>query len=99
MKEIGVTGNNEGIRTTYDEIFGLSQKCRFPDCKHINETGCAVIEAVEKGELDKHSYENFLKIRKEQERFQATEAEKRRKDKIFGKILKDYLKNKEKNGL
>ncbi len=98
MKEIGVTGNNEGIRTTYDEIFELSKKCRFPDCKHINETGCAVIEAVEKGELDEHSYENFLKIRKEQERFQTTEAEKRRKDKIFGKIIKDYLKNREKNG-
>jgi len=99
MKEIGVTGDTGGIRTTYDEIFELSKKCRFSDCKHIDEAGCAVTRAVEKGELDKHSYENFLKIRKEQERFQATEAEKRRKDKIFGKILKDYLKNKEKNGL
>lgn len=99
MKEIGVTGNDEGIKTTYDEIFELSQKCRFPDCKHINETGCAVIEAVENGIMDKQSYENFLRLRKEQERFQTTEAERRRKDKIFGKILKDYLKNKEKNEL
>jgi ribosome biogenesis GTPase len=99
MKELGVAGTQDGIKTTWDEIFELAEGCKFPDCNHINETGCAVIEAVENGKLDKKSYENYLKIRKEQERFQTTEAERRRKDKVFGKILKDYLKNKEKNDL
>jgi len=99
MKELGVAGTQDGIKITWDEIFELAGDCKFPDCNHINETGCAVIQAVESGKLDKKSYENYLKIRKEQERFQTTEAERRRKDKVFGKIIKDYQKNKEKNEL
>ena len=46
MKELGMTDNTEGIKTTFQEIFNISLKCKFPDCKHINETGCAVIEAL-----------------------------------------------------
>jgi len=97
MKELGITDMEEGVRATFREIFDLAQNCRFPDCNHTNEAGCAVVEAVENGSLDSHSYENYLKIRREQERFQTTVAEKRKKDKQFGKLLKNY--NREKNKL
>jgi ribosome biogenesis GTPase len=93
MKELGMTDNTEGIKTTFQEIFDISLKCKFPDCKHINETGCAVIEALSIGTIDKDSYDNYQKINKEQERFQITLAEKRKKDKAFGKMLKNYHKN------
>lgn len=96
MKEIGITDMDEGVRTTFREIFDLAQSCRFADCNHINETGCAVVEAVENGTLDSHSYENYLKIRREQERFQTTTAEKRKNDKQFGKLLKNYYREKNK---
>lgn len=92
MRELGVTESAEGVKTTFQEIIDLSSKCKFPDCRHANETGCAVIEAVNKGIIDKDSYDNYLKIQKEQERFKTTAAEKRKKDKIFGKIIKNYYK-------
>jgi ribosome biogenesis GTPase len=94
MRELGVIDNTEGIKTTFQEIFDISLKCKFPDCKHINETGCAVIEALNKGIIDKDSYDNYQKIHKEQERFQTTIAEKRKKDKVFGKMIKNYYKDK-----
>lgn len=90
MKELGMTDNTEGTKTTFQEIFDISFKCKFPDCKHINETGCAVIEALNNGAIDKDSYDNYQKIQKEQERFQTTVAEKRKKDKVFGKMIKNY---------
>jgi len=97
MRELGMTGNEEGINTTFAEIVALSSKCRFPDCSHVNEAGCAVIEAVDGGKIDRGSYENYLRMLKEQERFQSTVAEKRRKDKVFGKILKNYYRDMAKN--
>jgi ribosome biogenesis GTPase len=93
MKELGMTDNTVGIKTTFQEIFEISFKCKFPDCNHINETGCAVIEALNNGTIDNDSYDNYQKIQKEQERFQTTLAEKRKKDKAFGKMLKNYHKN------
>jgi ribosome biogenesis GTPase / thiamine phosphate phosphatase len=94
MKELGITENTEGIITTFQEIVDIALNCKFPDCKHINETGCAVIDALNKGTINKESYDNYQKILKEQERFQTTIFEKRKKDKAFGKMIKNYLKDK-----
>jgi ribosome biogenesis GTPase len=96
MRELGMTDNTEGNKTTFQEIFDISFRCKFPDCNHINETGCAVIEALNNGTIDKNSYDNYQKIHKEQERFQTTIAEKRKKDKVFGKMIKNYYKDKKK---
>ena len=97
MKELGMTENTEGIQTTFNEIFNISLSCKYPDCKHINEAGCAIIDALSNGTIDKDSYNNYQKIQKEQERFQTTIAEKRKKDKVFGKLIKNYYKDKKKN--
>lgn len=93
MKELGMTDNVEGIKTTFQEIFDLSLKCRFPDCKHIDETGCAVIAALDEGIIDIDSVNNFIKIQSEQQRFQTTVVEKHKKDKAFGKMLKNYKRD------
>ena len=97
MKELGMTDNAEGIKTTFQEIYNLSLKCKYPDCKHINEIGCAVISALNNGSIDKDSYDNYQKIQKEQERFETTVSEKRKKDRVFGKMIKNYYKDKKKN--
>jgi len=97
MKELGMADNSEGIKTTFQDIVNIAMSCRFPDCKHINKTGCAVIEALNNGSIDKDSYYNYQKIQKEQERFQTTVAEKRKKDKSFGKMIKNYHKVKKNN--
>ena len=97
MKELGLTDDAEGLNVTFADISQLAGKCRFPDCLHINEQGCAVIEAVENGFVNRESYENYLKMLKEQERFNTTIAEKRRRDKHFGKMVKNYYSFKMKN--
>ncbi len=97
MKELGVIENQEGIKTTFEEIFNLSLKCKFPDCTHTNENGCAILDALDKGEIDKDTLENYRKIQREQQRFQSTVAERRKKDREFGKMAKSVMQEKKKN--
>lgn len=97
MREVGIVDTADGLATTFDIIFRLSESCRFKDCTHTNELGCLVLEAIEKGEIDKASYENYLKMEREKAHFESSIAEKRRKDKAFGKILKNYKKDLNKN--
>ena len=96
MKELGIVENEEGVKTTFEEIYNLSLKCKFPDCTHTMEMGCAVIEALDKGVIDKDTLENFRKIQREQMRFQTSIAEKRKKEKEFGKMAKEIMKEKKK---
>jgi ribosome biogenesis GTPase len=92
MREVGITDSTSGLEITFGMIFSLSQNCRFKDCTHTNEIGCCVLDAVEKGEIDKASYENYMKMEREKAYFESTIAEKRKKEKIFGKIIKEYYK-------
>ncbi len=92
MREVGITDATSGLEITFDKIIELSQRCKFTDCAHINETDCAVLEAVKNGVVDKSSYENYLKMEREKEHFESTVAEKRKKEKIFGKIVNEYYK-------
>jgi len=93
MREVGITDSTNGLESTFDLIFRYSQNCKFKDCTHTNEAGCLVLEAVEKGEIDRASYENYLKMEKEKAYFESSVAERRKKDKVFGKMLKNYLKD------
>jgi ribosome biogenesis GTPase len=99
MREVGIVDSADGLETTFDMIFELSKNCRFKDCTHTTETGCSVIEAVENAEISKNSYENYLKMEKEKSHFEASVAERRKKDKVLGKMLKNYKKDFSKNKL
>jgi ribosome biogenesis GTPase / thiamine phosphate phosphatase len=90
MREIGIIDSAHGLETVFDKIVSLSAKCKFADCTHTSETGCAVIEAVEQGEIDSKSYENYLKMEREKDHFELTVAEKRKKEKSFGKMVKNF---------
>lgn len=92
MREVGVVDFNTGLEHTFDIIQDIAQTCKFTDCSHTNEKGCAVIQAVDSGKLDKKMYDNFMKIQKEKTFFESTVVERRKKDKELGKILKDYHK-------
>jgi ribosome biogenesis GTPase len=94
LREIGITDTAGGLETTFDTIFALSSDCRFADCTHTHEKGCAVLDAIEKGKLDRATYNNYLKITKENLRFKMSIAEKRRKDKAFGKMCREGVKKR-----
>lgn len=97
MREVGITDTTSGLETTFDKIISFSQNCKFKDCTHTIEMGCSVLEAVEKGKIDKKSYENYLKMEREKAHFESTIEEKRKKDKEFGKVIKNYKKDMKKN--
>ncbi len=96
MREVGIADISNGLEITYDEITKLSQNCKFKDCSHIHEKGCAIIEAVNNGIIDKASYDNYLKMEREKKHFVSSVAEKRQKDKDFGKMYKNFKNNKHK---
>lgn len=92
MREVGIADSSGGLETTFDRIISFAENCKYNNCTHTTEAGCSVIEAVQKGEIEKAAYENYLKMEREKAHFETSTAEKRKKEKIFGKILKDYHK-------
>lgn len=97
MREVGIADTTNGLETAFDHIVGFARNCRFGNCTHTSEAGCAVLEALENGQLDKDSYDNYLKMEREKAHFASTTAERRKKEKQFGKIVKDYYKKNYKN--
>ena len=97
MREIGLADTTDGLETTFNQIIELSKDCKYSDCRHLNENGCAVLEALDQGELERAAYENYLKMEREKVHFQSSIAEKRQKDKEFGKMYKAYRKNRKQN--
>jgi ribosome biogenesis GTPase / thiamine phosphate phosphatase len=97
MREVGIADTTSGLETTFDRIIRLAEKCRFKDCTHTNEAGCLVLDSVEKGEIEKREYENFQRLEREKTHYESTVEERRRKDKDFGKMLKNYKKDMKKN--
>jgi ribosome biogenesis GTPase len=97
MREVGIADEGDGLEAVFEKITTLAQNCRYRDCTHTGEAGCAVLEAVENGELDKNRYDNYLKMEKEKAYFEMTVAEKRKRDKDFGKMVKSYKKELKRN--
>jgi len=96
MREVGVLDSEIGIRNIFSEIYELSQKCKFSDCHHINEPGCAVLNAVSSRCLDKDKYDNYIKLVKENEYNTMSKLEKREKDRNFGQFIKTAKKQMKK---
>lgn len=97
MREVGIADNTSGLEQTFDRIIEFSRQCKYNDCTHIHEEGCAVLEAVDDSRIDRSSYENYLRMGKEKARFEASVAERRQKEKEFGKLVKHYKNTKNRN--
>ena len=94
IRELGSFSINDGLDETFSEISEYSQNCKFSDCSHSNEKGCAILVAINTGELSKKRYQNYLKMKKESDFNQMSYLDKRKKDKDFGKLIKSTIKNK-----
>jgi len=97
MREVGIADTTSGLEITFDTIIEYAKDCRFKDCTHIHEVGCAVLTAVEEGTIDKGSYQNFLKMEREKQHFESNVQERRKKDKSMGKMYKSIMKQKKKD--
>ncbi len=97
MREFGVVDAQAGIDERYDGITALAEQCRYRDCTHSGEPGCAVLAAVHAGKLDADQLETYRQLRRESEFFRLSYAEKRRKDKDFGRFLQKAKQSLKKN--
>ena len=97
MREVGITDSSSGLELTFEQLYELAEDCRFNDCSHQIEKGCAILAAIDSGELKEETYQNFMKLEREQAHFSATIHEKRKKEKAFGKMIKQIVKQKHKN--
>ena len=96
MRELGNVSVDTGIEETFADIAYLAGHCKFRDCSHGAEQGCAILAAIRAGELDQQRYNNFLKIKNESAFHEMSYIEKRSKDKEFGKMVKTVMKIKKK---
>jgi ribosome biogenesis GTPase len=94
MRELQIVDCDDGVMATFADISSLAQKCRFGDCRHETEPGCAVQDAIGRGELQERRLSSYQKLQREQAFNSATMAEKRARDKIFGKMVKAHLAEK-----
>jgi len=94
MREVGLVDLRSGMEDVFKEIEVLSKECKYNDCTHIHEPGCAVLEAVKSKEIDEDKYLNYLRLKKETGHYAMSELERRRKDQQFGKFVKKVLKDK-----
>ena len=90
MRELGMLAFGAGLEEGYRDIAAAAAECRYADCTHTSEKGCAVLAQVDTGQLSRERYESYLKLTRESEHYEMTSLEKRRKDRAFGKMLKDY---------
>jgi len=94
MRELGNMSVDSGIDETFSEIAELARHCKFGNCSHTSEKGCAVLAAIKNGDLAEQRYNNYMKMRNESAFHDMSYFEKRKKDKDFGKMIKSVLKSK-----
>lgn len=91
MRGLGMASAEAGLEHTFDAIARLALSCRFSDCAHLQEKGCAVQAALREGRLDPEAFANYQKLERENAHFESSALERREKDKAFGKMVR-YVK-------
>lgn len=94
VREFGLAMDGVDSISDFFNISDFEGQCRYADCTHTNEPGCAVIEAVSNEILDHMVYESYLKLRREAWHFSASEHEKRKRDKTFSKLVEEVKARK-----
>lgn len=94
MRELQLTDAASGIGDLFADLTGLAASCRFKDCLHESEPGCAVQAAIGSGDLDPSRLVRWRKLKAEEAFNSASLAERRSKDKAFGKMVRGIMKDK-----
>lgn len=94
MREIQMADAEAGIADLFDDLTELATQCKFNDCSHKVEPGCAVLRALEDGSVDADRYARWQKLAAEDKFNSASLAERRADAKSFGKMVKSAMKHK-----
>jgi ribosome biogenesis GTPase len=99
VRELGLWLDAGALGAAFPEIEEAAGRCRFGDCRHETEPGCAVLQAVERGHLDPARLASFLRLRREAENLELRRDESKRyevraRERSFGKMIRQALKQK-----
>lgn len=90
MRELQLWENQDGLQHTFSDIEELASQCHFKDCSHTSESKCAVLKAIDEGELTETRYQSYLKLQRETAYLNANADFLREKNARFKQIQKDY---------
>jgi ribosome biogenesis GTPase len=94
VRELQLTDAESGVAEVFSDLDELAGDCRFNDCSHVSEPGCAILAALDKGSIDAARLARWRKLLAEDRHNTATIAQRRSKDKAFGKMVKQAKKHK-----
>ena len=95
MRALRLHDNADGITAVFDEIIQAANLCRYADCQHESEPGCAVQGAIAKGEIDLERLKRWRKLQKEDLYNSQSVAESRQREKQFSKSINKVVKGKQ----
>ena len=88
MRELQLTDAQAGISNLFSDIEDMALQCKFNDCSHQQEPGCAIIAALENGQLEKDRLRRWQKLVAEERHNSESLAERRSRDRAFGKMVR-----------
>ena len=94
MRELQLTDVSSGLDGVFADIVALAETCRFNDCRHENEPGCAILAALTQGRLEAERLRRWRKLLAEEAYNSESLAERRARDRSFGKMVKSVMKEK-----
>ena len=94
MRELGMWDAESGISKTFQDIEKYLGMCKYSNCTHTNEPGCKILEAIEKGEIQKERFDEYLKLQKESEYNTNSDEYLKNKREKFKEISKINRHNK-----
>jgi ribosome biogenesis GTPase len=97
MRELKIGAAQAGLGRTFVDIESLAIECRFRDCSHQKESGCAVRSAIDDGRLDPRRMESYLKLVREAERAASPAWRRRQEQRQFGRIARAAQKQRRKD--
>lgn len=98
LRAITLWGEEGDLSDTFDDIEQVIARCRFSDCQHRAEPGCAVREALSQGTLDPGRLENYRKLQRELRHLEGRQSQRARlEERARGKQIRQFSRNREKN--
>jgi ribosome biogenesis GTPase len=88
MRELGIAEVESGLASAFADVEALASNCRFNDCAHEAEPGCAVLNAIESGKLDERRLDSYRKLKREELHNTETVAERHNRARQFSKSVK-----------
>lgn len=94
MRELQLPECEDGITELFDDVLSIAVRCRFADCGHQGDVGCAITAAIEEGALDQRRFDSFMKLQAEQAWNARSLAERRERDRKTGQMYKSVMAEK-----